>query len=101
MVLMYQVGAGTRMFALGKTLSLSSNAPQMGEVLQQIHGKYKYKLLQEFQEFQKAPQDGVSFWARIHNPGTEVVTQPVSAGTAKLQNAIRGVRIYETLVNHT
>ena len=98
MVLMYQVGAGTSMFALGKTLSLSSNAPQMGEVLQQIHGKYKYKLLQEFQ---KAPQDGVSFSARIHNPGTEMVTQPASAGTAKLQNAIRGVRIYKNLINHT
>ena len=46
-------------------------------------------------------KDGVSFWAQIHDPGTEVVTQPAGAGTAKLQNTIRGIRIYETLVNHT
>ena len=46
-------------------------------------------------------KDGVSFWAQIHDPGTEVVTQPAGAGTAKLQNAIRGIRMYDTLFNHT
>ena len=45
-------------------------------------------------------KDGVSFWAQIHDPGTEVVTQPAGAGTAKLQNAIRGIRMYETLFIH-
>jgi hypothetical protein len=45
-------------------------------------------------------KDGVSFWAQINDSGTEVVTQPAGAGTAKLQNTIRGIRIYKTLVNH-
>ena len=46
-------------------------------------------------------KDGVSFLAQIHDPGTEVVTQPAGAGTAKLQNVIRGIRMYDTLFNHT
>ena len=40
---------------------------------------------------QKWPQDGVSFWAQFHDPGSEVVTQHASAGMAKLQNAIRDI----------
>jgi hypothetical protein len=52
MFLMYQVGAGTSMFALGETLSLFLQNIGIVEVLQQIqNNKYKYKLLKEFQEF--------------------------------------------------
>ena len=57
--------------------------------------------LSVFFPYRNDQKDGVSFWAQIHDPGTEVVTQPAGAGTAKLQNAIRGIRMYETLFNHT
>ena len=112
MFLMYQVGAGTSMFALGKTLSLfcktaaslrfcsrfiiiniNTNYSRSSKSSMQIIFIISAHLfaagialcrLSVFFPCRNDQKDGVSFWAQIHDPGTEVVTQPAGAGTAEL-----------------